>query len=127
MNKEEMVLFEGFSDEVVNIGNTLLTIFKKNISNNIRIWTDLPDKMIVLGTEKNMKGEICYIKPFKDRVNLGFFHATSLNDTSKLLEGTGKNLRHIKVKSINSKNREAIEELISQAIVEHKERNNTEK
>ncbi len=62
------------------------------------MWIDHADKMITFGTEKNMKGEICYIKPLKDSVNLVFFHGANLEDPKKLLQGTGKLLRHIKFK-----------------------------
>lgn len=34
---------------------------------------------------------------YKDHVNLGFFKGTSLVDPKKLLEGTGKGLRHVKI------------------------------
>lgn len=34
-----------------------------------------------------------------DYINLGFFFATSLQDPDNLFEGTGKGMRHIKVRS----------------------------
>ncbi len=44
--------------------------------------------------------DLCYIFAAKDHVNLGFSFGSHLNDTKGRVEGTGKNLRHIKVKSI---------------------------
>jgi hypothetical protein len=35
-----------------------------------------------------------------DYMNLGFMKATSLNDPKKLFEGTGKGMRHIKIRTI---------------------------
>jgi len=37
--------------------------------------------------------------PQKEYINLGFFRATELSDPKKLLEGTGKGLRHVKIRS----------------------------
>lgn len=37
--------------------------------------------------------------PQKDYINFGFFRATELPDPKKLLEGSGKNLRHVKIHS----------------------------
>lgn len=49
---------------------------------------------------KKMSEHYAYIGPQKAHVNLGFYHGASLADPSGLLEGTGKRLRHIKVKSV---------------------------
>lgn len=45
-----------------------------------------------------MAGLVCYIAPLKAGVNLGFMRGTSLADPHKLLAGTGKNLRHVKLR-----------------------------
>jgi hypothetical protein len=39
-----------------------------------------------------------YTYPKVDYVNLGFLHAVELTDPKKLFEGTGKGMRHIKVR-----------------------------
>ena len=51
-------------------------------------------------TEKVMKDGICYIGVLKDRVNLGFHHGARLRDPYGLLEGTGKQMRHIKIRNM---------------------------
>jgi hypothetical protein len=45
------------------------------------------------------KGNIAFIYTFKNTayINLGFMKAVKLSDPKKLLEGTGKGMRHIKV------------------------------
>ena len=45
-------------------------------------------------------GEVAfaYINAFKAHVNVGFFHGASLKDPHKLLEGSGKRMRHVKLK-----------------------------
>jgi hypothetical protein len=39
-----------------------------------------------------------YVNVFKAHVNVGFFMGAHLQDPTRLLEGTGKNGRHVKVK-----------------------------
>jgi hypothetical protein len=39
-----------------------------------------------------------YVNAFKDHVNVGFFHGASLKDPARLLEGTGKRMRHVKLR-----------------------------
>lgn len=42
---------------------------------------------------------VCYIAAFKDHVNLGFARGAELADPRGRLEGTGKGMRHVKVRS----------------------------
>jgi hypothetical protein len=39
-----------------------------------------------------------YVGVFKAHVNVGFFHGATLPDPERLLEGTGKHMRHVKLK-----------------------------
>lgn len=39
-----------------------------------------------------------YVNAFKDHVNIGFYHGADLNDPSGLLEGSGKRMRHVKLR-----------------------------
>lgn len=48
---------------------------------------------------KKMSEHFCYIAPQKNHVNLGFYYGADLDDPFRLLEGTGKKLRHIKIHS----------------------------
>jgi hypothetical protein len=43
--------------------------------------------------------DYCYLKATKNHVNLGFMKSEKLNDPDSLLEGTGKQMRHVKLKS----------------------------
>jgi hypothetical protein len=39
-----------------------------------------------------------YVNSFKSHVNVGFFHGAALKDSAGLLEGSGKRMRHVKLK-----------------------------
>ncbi|WP_462413205.1 DUF1801 domain-containing protein [Neobacillus sp. Marseille-QA0830] len=63
-------------------------------------------------------GLVCYIQAAKNYVNLGFFRGTELQekDTNKLLQGTAKMMRHIKIKKIDDIQPEAFASLIQEAV-----------
>jgi hypothetical protein len=60
-------------------------------------------------------GPMCFFTIGKSHVTFGFLRATSLPDPEKLLEGTGKNLRHVKLRSPEDLRNPALEELIQAA------------
>jgi len=67
-----------------------------------------------------------YINVFKAHVNVGFFHGAELPDPEGLLEGSGKFMRHVKVKpGVESKDA-ALRNLIRIAYADVKERLTTE-
>jgi hypothetical protein len=39
-----------------------------------------------------------YVNAFRDHVNVGFFFGAFLKDPARLLEGTGKRMRHVKLR-----------------------------
>jgi hypothetical protein len=66
--------------------------------------------------EKKMSEHFCYIAPQKAHVNLGFYYGAKLKDPNNLLEGTGKLLRHIKVRSLEEIQKPELRELVIQAL-----------
>lgn len=58
----------------------------------------------------------CYLAVSSRRVSLGFLRGTSLRDPGRLLEGTGKNLRHVKFKKVEDLDRPGLRELIAEAV-----------
>jgi hypothetical protein len=56
-----------------------------------------------------------YVNAFSAHVNVGFFHGAALNDPAGLLEGTGKRMRHVKLRRGEPVNAAALNELIAAA------------
>ncbi|WP_418318901.1 DUF1801 domain-containing protein [Piscinibacter sakaiensis] len=69
---------------------------------------------------KKMSQHHAYIAIQSAHVNLGFYIGTSLQDRSKLLEGTGKNLRHVKLRSVEEARAPAVRALIETAFQERR-------
>lgn len=72
-----------------------------------------------VGPQK-MKQGYTYILPHKSWVNLGFFRGGSLDDPKGLLEGTGKNMRHVKIRSMEVAGNDALATLIRLALEERR-------
>lgn len=64
---------------------------------------------------KKMSEHFCYIAPFKKHVNLGFFYGADLDDPENLLEGSGKELRHSKLRSLDDVAKPAVRKLVEAA------------
>jgi hypothetical protein len=73
-------------------------------------------KLINYGSGDRMAEQICYIAPLKSTVNLGFFQGTRLPDPEGLLEGTGKLLRHVKIRRVEDVEKPGLRELIRAAV-----------
>lgn len=63
-----------------------------------------------------------YVNVFKAHVNVGFFHGASLPDPSRLLSGSGKYMRHVKLTSETTVNATALTALIHAAYADIKSR-----
>src|SRR5262245_54763038 len=63
-----------------------------------------------------------YVNVFTAHVNVGFFHGASLRDPAHLLEGTGKYMRHVKLKPGSAVDAPSLEALIAAAYVDIKVR-----
>ncbi len=62
------------------------------------------------------KDYVCSIAAYSDHTNLYFYHGTSLRDPAGLLEGTGKNMRHVKVRSVSEAKVRGLKALLREAL-----------
>jgi hypothetical protein len=61
-------------------------------------------------------GAFGYFMIGKNHVMFGLYEGTSLEDPESLLDGTGKNLRHVKLESVEDLKRPGLRKLIKSAI-----------
>ena len=67
-----------------------------------------------------MSEHYAYVAAQASYVNLGFYHGASLSDPAGLLEGTGKKLRHVKIREVSDVKNPAIAALLRHAIADRK-------
>ena len=70
-----------------------------------------------IGPRKMVDG-YAYVMPFRSWVNLGFFRGSVLPDPHCLLEGTGKTMRHVKMRRLEDTERAGVRQLIMDALKE---------
>ena len=63
-----------------------------------------------------------YVNVFTSHVNVGFFHGAALPDPGRLLQGTGKFMRHVKLRPETDTNAAALRVLIDVAYSDIKAR-----
>jgi Domain of unknown function (DU1801) len=51
------------------------------------------------GFSERMKDQVVYIGVYATHINLGFYSGAQMDDPEGVLEGSGKQLRHIKIRS----------------------------
>jgi hypothetical protein len=88
----------------------------------ISLWPDAieriigQDRMLRYGTGSRMSDEVMYIAGFTSHANLGFVKGAQLPDPCGLLEGTGKGMRHVKLRSPEDLDRPGMRELVQAAV-----------
>lgn len=63
-----------------------------------------------------------YVNAFTAHVNVGFFRGAELSDPNGLLQGTGKFMRHVKLRPDDDVDAKAVRELIETAYIDMKKR-----
>ncbi|MBI5153805.1 DUF1801 domain-containing protein [Candidatus Poribacteria bacterium] len=61
-------------------------------------------------------GLLCYLSVTKNHVLLGFYRGVELHDPGGLLEGTGKGMRHVKVRSAADIRKRCFANWVKQAV-----------
>ena len=61
-------------------------------------------------------GSLAYIMAFKNHVNVGFARGVELTDAADVLEGTGKEMRHVKLTGPEDVRHDVLRDLLRQAV-----------
>ena len=77
-------------------------------------WPKMRMASYGVGPKKNTE-HFCYISVQKDDVNLGFYYGAELPDPEGLLQGTGKRLRHVKIRESKTIGSPALRQLLEVA------------
>lgn len=67
-------------------------------------------------TGKPIKDGFCHVVTYTDHVNLGFNRGAQLADPDRILEGTGKLIRHIRIRNHDDLDRPVLRRLLRAAI-----------
>ena len=113
-------ILEGATDQVEEISRRLREIIVEVYPDVVEVpWPTQRIAGYGVGPKK-MTEHFCYIGVLKDRANLGFYYGADLPDPNNLLDGTGKNMRHIKVTSVEMADLPEVRALLMHSVAERK-------
>lgn len=108
--------FENRSDELGAIAKTWFEVMRNCGGDTREILHDGHPTACVADSA------FAYVNTFTAHVNVGFFHGNQLPDPKGLLEGTGKFMRHVKLRSEAEVDPENLKTLIKEAYLDVKKR-----
>jgi len=109
-------LLAGVEPDLAAIARRLRAMIRAVDANTVET-VRLGDNAATYGVgPKKMTDGYAYIMPMRGYVNLGFYQGALLADPERLLEGTGKALRHVKIRSLADANRASVRALVAAAL-----------
>jgi hypothetical protein len=130
MAKTGILRFDGVMEQEPAIDlwfaehDTELGAIARQWFNRMRACGDEVRELLHDGCPVACLGDIpfAYVNVFASHVNVGFFQGAALPDPAHLLQGTGKCMRHVKLKSETATNAAALSELLEAAYSDIKSR-----
>jgi len=109
-------LLAGVEPNLVAIARRLRAMIRDVDANTVET-VRLGDHSATFGVgPRKMTDGYTYIMPMRGYINLGFYQGALLADPKRLLEGTGKGLRHIKIRSLAEASRPPVRALVAAAL-----------
>lgn len=100
MNNPFEKTIETFSEDIKNLARETRKLVFDILPETVEVvWVQQKNTGFGTGEKKNTE-HFCWLMPATRHVNLGFNYGAELPDPHKLLEGTGKMFRHVKIKSV---------------------------
>jgi hypothetical protein len=90
---------------------------RSNVSNVRETFFDGPYAFsMIYNPSERYTQSLCYIAVYKKCVNLGFTQGTMLPDPHRLMTGTGRVMRHVRIAGAADLTREGLVELLDAAV-----------
>jgi hypothetical protein len=111
VDAEFEALLASSSPEVAATARALRTAVVKAVPDAVQ-QVDMPDRLLAFGTSAAMRDLLFAIIPHKAHVNLQLADGVDLPNPDGLIEGTGKRIRHVKVRSVDEAGSSALRAVI---------------
>ena len=108
-----------YPDDIQTISRTLRALVKRTMP-QAHEYLVARHNHFGYATSDAARDRFMYICPMKDYVRFGFYYGGQLDDPEQLLEGEGKRLRHIKVRTMQEAKQPALKRLVKAAWTEAK-------
>jgi hypothetical protein len=97
--------------DIQAIAGALRTVIRTQLPGVVE-QVDFGDKLIAFGHSMKMRDLLFAVIPHTAHVNLQLADGIDLPDPTGIVEGTGKRIRHVKVRSVGDANRDDIQALV---------------
>jgi hypothetical protein len=75
-------------------------------------WFDGGNGLLAIGARRSMRDLLFAIIPHRSWVNLQLADGVDLPDPTGIVEGTGKRIRHVKIRSVDAARSPAVREIV---------------
>ena len=114
-SEQVLDFLSGYDSSVGGLALVLRKIVLEEVPDAVeKVYRNHPSA-VWYGSGEKMQEMFCYIARAKDHVNLGFCRGATLPDPDRLLEGTGKVMRHVKFWNEPDVNRPFVRRYIREA------------
>jgi len=113
-------VLSGSSEEVSKICRALRALIRELHPEAVEVPRPGEPSVAYGFGEKKMSEAYAYIMPQKAHANLGFYHGVNIEASNPSLEGSGKQLRHIKVRLVESARSPELRKALLDSIAERK-------
>lgn len=96
---------------IAEIARALRAAIKAELP-DVTEWVDFGNRLIAFGRSMRMKDLLFAVIPHSAHVNLQLADGVDLADPTGIVEGTGKRIRHVKVRSVESAGSAPVRDLI---------------
>ena len=100
-----------FDPEIHDLAARMRAIIMETIP-NAQEMVDPPSGIVAYGFGKKYSHLVCAIAPYKTYLNLIFSVGTQLEDPHKLLSGSGKKARHVRINNEGDVNHPGVRDLL---------------
>jgi hypothetical protein len=107
---------EAYDRHIANLALALREVILEEMPDASESVYQVYTVAIWFGFSGKMKDMFCYIATNAKHINLGFPRGSTLSDPGKVLEGDGKVMRHIKLRSLEDVERPYVRRYIRAAI-----------
>jgi len=113
-------LIENASDSIAELATYVRNLIIEHHPDTVEV-PRLGEKTAAYGFgEKKMSEAYAFLSVHKQHINLGFYHADAIDDPTNILEGNGKRIRHIKIRTQADADNPAVTALLKASIAERR-------
>jgi len=107
-----------YSPDVIAVASAARNLITSTFPELLEI-VDTPSKIVAYGFSNTYAGLVCAVAPHNKHVNLMLARGAVLPDPDKLLQGTGKKARHIRLATPEDVNHPGVLNLLKAAVDRH--------